>query len=384
MKTIIEIAGKEIKRIQKRPLFLLGAVIAPLILVLLLPGIYSKQVMQKIPTAVMDKDQTHTSRLFIRLLNQHRYIRIEKEGMSLNDLKDDFYKNKIFIVLEIPPDFEKDLKSGKQPTLSVSSFGANLLIGNIAYKAFVETITTLNGLISAKYLAASRGESAYTFSNFPPILIDFHNLYNPTFNYLVFLPPAAIIALFQMVIILLASTLIAGDPEGVKASRKKGAGWWHILAGKSLPLSGIMISWGFILVGIIYTVFKIPVKSGEGWFILHWVFFVFISIGVGLFISLLFSEEMLATEAAVFLTAPAFAFSGYTYPLWELPALHQWFAMLMPSTHFLPLFTQVIIQGSSVKNQLPFISHIIVYSLVLIILISGAILVKQRKLSLNT
>lgn len=373
-KTVIQISKREIGRIADRPLYFIGLLIAPLIISILIPRIYTARIMQKMPTIVVDYDQSHFSRTFTRLLNQHRYIHVKEVISDMERARRELQKNNVMLVVVIPDNFEKNLKSGHQPTLGVYSFGANLLVGNIAYKAIVEMYTNLGGQIAASFLMSSKGESAHTRSTFPPVDIDFHNLYNPSFSYLNFLPPGALIALFQMIVVLIASTWIANEYQDktlIELLRWSNGKLLPVLIGKMLPTIGIMMIYGIFLFAFIFPVAGIPLKSGFIIAFLYWGWFIMISAFLGLLFSMIFYEEILATEAAVFITAPAFAFSGYTYPLWELPKLHQWFAYCMPSTHFLPIFTQIYIQGSPLslilERSIPFFIYTVIIILALLL-----------------
>lgn len=58
----------------------------------------------------------------------------------------------------------------------------------------------------------------------------------------------------------------------------------------------------------------------------------------------------MAMEAAVFLTTPAFIFSGYTFPVEAMPAIHQYYAALLPSTHFITGFIKLYQMGAPAQT----------------------------------
>ena len=61
----------------------------------------------------------------------------------------------------------------------------------------------------------------------------------------------------------------------------------------------------------------------------------------GVLISSLFKDQFMATEVAVFINTPGFIFSGFTFPLWGMPVIHNIFGNMMPYTHFLSAFIKL-------------------------------------------
>jgi ABC-2 type transport system permease protein len=71
-------------------------------------------------------------------------------------------------------------------------------------------------------------------------------------------------------------------------------------------------------------------------------------ISIGMLISVIVSDTMLATDIALFYTAPAFVFSGYTFPRWAMPWYDQYYAWVMPYSTFLDGFVKLY------QMELPF------------------------------
>lgn len=72
-------------------------------------------------------------------------------------------------------------------------------------------------------------------------------------------------------------------------------------------------------------------------------------------LSSLIPKRTLATEVALFVLTPAFIYSGLTFPLWAMPAIHQFFAKLIPYTYFLSGFIKLYEMNANIiylKNEL--------------------------------
>jgi ABC-2 type transport system permease protein len=75
--------------------------------------------------------------------------------------------------------------------------------------------------------------------------------------------------------------------------------------------------------------------------------FAAVNILLGMMISTLVKDELLATEIVIFYNTPAFIFSGFTFPLWSMPVIHSIYAQLMPFTHFLSAYLKIYRMNAS-------------------------------------
>lgn len=349
---LIRVIIRELQRIAQKPLYWSGLMIVPILIMVLISRIYHQRVLMDLPVAVVDHDQTMTSRKIIRMLDLHRTMAVRYQEMEIPQAQTLMEKNQIMAFVVIPADFEKQIKTGKKATLQVYSFGANLVVGNMIYKAIVEVAGEFGGRIALSRLVADRGESAVTLHSWPPLNMDVHNLYNPTFDYKNFLPLGAIVTMIQMIFIIVLVMAFAGEKlDNSETEWYLSAGGKELVAhvGKGIPAMAFLVLLGVFLFGPFFQLAGITVRGNLAILGGLWIWFGLNILMISIIIKNIFPEPMLSLEAAVFLTAPAFAFSGYTFPLNEFPALHRWFAYTMPSTHFLPLLVQQVVMGSPVS-----------------------------------
>ncbi|MCB0752875.1 MAG: ABC transporter permease, partial [Ignavibacteriae bacterium] len=100
-----------------------------------------------------------------------------------------------------------------------------------------------------------------------------------------------------------------------------------------------------LIIGVIFPLYNIVVKGSLFTLLILIVAFIFASFLMGLLISTIFNDQLLATEIAVFINTPAFIFSGFTFPIWGMPFIHTIFAQILPFTHFLEAFLKVYQMG---------------------------------------
>jgi ABC-2 type transport system permease protein len=58
-------------------------------------------------------------------------------------------------------------------------------------------------------------------------------------------------------------------------------------------------------------------------------------------LSSVFEDQIFALDIAFFYNSPAFVFSGYTFPKFGMPVFDQFYAQLIPYTHFLGSFFKI-------------------------------------------
>ncbi|MCK7554456.1 ABC transporter permease [Chitinophaga sedimenti] len=142
---------------------------------------------------------------------------------------------------------------------------------------------------------------------------------------------------------------IAGNSAGV------------VIAGKTL--AHLSVSWiNFLLMaGVIFPIFGLN-RTGTtiNLFILFNVL-ALACIGIGLMISAIVKDVMLACDIALFYTSPAFVFSGFTFPRWAMPWYDQYYANIMPYTFFLDAFFKIHFMQLPLKYAFPEIIRLLLF-----------------------
>jgi len=190
-----------------------------------------------------------------------------------------------------------------------------------------------------------------------PVSVDTQALFNPSYNYANYLVPGLLPAFMQMFIMLVAVLVISAEYHEGTLAELFAAADGHagvVLLGKSLPHLLVYGAMALGLLGIVFPIFHIPVAAPAVVILGLFLLFIAASFFLGLMISCLVHNQMLATEVAVFINTPAFMFSGYTFPLWGMPVIHRAFAQIMPFTHFLTGFIKLYQMGAplhSLRNE---------------------------------
>ncbi|GAB4343695.1 MAG: ABC transporter permease [Calditrichia bacterium] len=349
LNSIIQREWKQI--FEKRVLY--GILIfVPILLFVVLSLIYQQKVITDLPFAVVDRDNSQLSRLLIRSLDATRTLAVSHTVTDEEELRKLFWKGEIEGAVVIPAGLADDIKRGKSGSVVVYKNTANLIIGNLILKDALGAVRTISAGIQLKQQKARGLLSEQAMHQVVPIDLQANSLYNPAYNYINFLIPGLLAVMLQMI----AMIAIAYSFSLEKTER----GWaelmslskgrvWPVLLGKSLPHIFLNTASSLALVGILFPLYGIPVHGNLFMLTGFTILLIMASCATGMMLSTFFNDLMLASEAAVFLTTPAFIFSGYTFPVEAMPAIHQYYAALLPSTHFMTGFIKLYQMGTPLE-----------------------------------
>jgi len=317
----------------------------PIAVFFFLASIYIQGGMKNIPVAVYDADNSSLSRKIISYLEVSKGLHIVKYLNSSQEVENVFLDdNSIHGVFVIPKNLQRDVLRGKQTTLSIFTNSSNIVYGNILKKEAYTIVTTVSSGALLRRFKAAGMTSDKAMNLVMPITVHTDALYNPYYNYLYYLVPGLLTVLLQMIIFFVATRAINSEfQEGTfyELFRISGESPFTILMGKAMAytLFGMVIS--IFIVGVIFGIFQIPVYGDMTRLFLLFLLFVVVNIFLGFLLSTIFEDQILSLDIAFFYNSPAFVFSGFTFPIFGMPAFDQFYAQLIPYTHFLGSFFKI-------------------------------------------
>lgn len=375
------IVQREFERIRTRKTLWMLMIVMPWIIFGTIALIYSPGVVENLPLAVYDQDHSALSRLIVRSLAANRFFKIVRYVDSAEQIEQAFKRGEIQAAIAIPRGLERTIKKGKTAHVVLYKNSSNIIIGNIALKAAMTTLRTLSAGIEVRKWQAAGHMPHQAISRTLPIEVHTQSLFNPAYNYENYLVGGLLPILYQMIVMISAVLVISAELEErtIEEVYRLAEGSLPImLGGKALPHLLIHFSGVLLLIGIVFPLFHIPVH-GSVWLLIAFTFyFVLVAFALGVLLSCIFTDMMLATEAAIFLSTPAFIFTGYTFPLQAMPHFHQWYAQILPSTHFMSGFIKLYQMGEPLKFVLPEIRSLSFFLLISLAGISGLMLWRKK------
>ena len=320
----------------------------PLIVFTLLAGIYSAGALRKIPVAVLDQDHSKLSRTITTFINASPDMKVTTHLRSESQLKDYFLHHTEKAVFCIPKGLEKSVFKGKNTQVDVLTNSTNIVYGNVLKRSAYRLIETVSGGALIKKLVAQGLTPKQAKQLALPIAVKTHSLFNPEYNYLYYLVPGLLTVLLQMIVFFMGTRSLNkefkyGRQEDLQQTANHSI--LNIIFGKLLVYTGI----GMVIalfISIIFNVFGIPYQNKIGETLLLFLLFVLANVSLGMALSAVVGEEIVALDLALFYNSPAFIFSGFTFPIMGMPLFDQLWAQFIPYTHFLHAFFKLYQMGT--------------------------------------
>lgn len=371
---------REWKRIFSIPNFYVVLLIIPPIIFLFYGFIYQKQFARELPMAVWDEDGSSVSRTLTDMMEQNENIHFTHVVFSNAEIEKLMKEGKIFGAVHFPKNMEADAKKNHQSNITLYTNGAYLVPAKMIYKGAAEIIIKA-GLAVVLQKAEKQGMAADKANTLvQPIKLNTTVLYNPDFNYQLYLTPGLVTVGLQMALIV-ASVLILNlefKKETIDSLLKISTSSSQIVIGKML--AHLCIAWLlFILISfVVFPVFDLDKPETNFSFFILYTLLALACIGIGMMLSAISDNLLFVVDVALFFTSPAFVFSGFTFPRWAMPWYDQFYADIMPYTHFLDGFIKLYFMELPLRYATPEMIRLLIF---IGITFPVAILFFQRKIN---
>lgn len=332
----------------KKPIYLFAMVGAPLISLLFFLSLMHEGLPTDLPIAVVDQDNSPTSRQLIRQLDAFEETKVEMLAQSFSEARMEMQRGRIYGIFLIPADFEKDATSGKQPKLSYYMNGTYLIAASLLYKD-MKTISVLANASVGLQTGTAEGETEESImGKLQPIVIDTHPIGNPWLNYSVYLNNTILPGILQLMIFLVTVYCI-----GIELKEDTSRKWLSMgdnsilvaLLGKLLPYTLAFTAMGWLYAAVLYGYNAFPLHSG--WLPMLAALFLLVvaSQAMGVFMIATLPTLRLGLSFAGLFGMIAFSIVGFSYPLLAMDPMLQALGRLFPLRHYFLIYVDQALNG---------------------------------------
>jgi ribosome-dependent ATPase len=278
--------------------------------------------------ATFDLDRSAESRAYLEeFAGTPRYFTQEHPVRSADDALERLQSDDVSLILEIPPNFSRDLRKGSRPEVMAQVDGANTFRGET-------TSQYVQGVQDTSLRDPASG--LYTPRKYTPKFQDRY-MYNPTFESVyAIVPSVPPILLILLPAILMAISVVREKELGsIINFYVTPTGRLEYLLGKQLPYVVIGMLNYFMLVAMAIVVFGIPMKGSFLMLTLCTLLYVTATTGIGMMISTFVSSQV----AAIFITGittlvPTIQFSGLLQPVSTLVGRAKFIGSIWPTSFY--------------------------------------------------
>ena len=316
-------------------LFLISAI--PLVSFILIIAIFRSGVVRELPVVVVDQDRSALSRMVLHNLDASPTIKIAAMPYSVKEAVDLVKETKAYATIIIPPHFSKDTLLQKNPHITAMINTQYILVGKILTSALTTTIMSSSAQVEYVKNLIERQNTDAAIDAISPIGLQITPLFNMYQNYFYFLVSALLPAIWQIFIVI--ATLVA---VGTIFKYHKENEFFKNRDHTGAKLIGLMFPYtlAFMFSGILFTLYIYSMWEFQGSFTILFLG-MFLTVVAYQFIAYLlfatgFDYARSLSLGAVY-TAPAFAFLGITFPIYNMNGFALFWRDLLPISHYTQL-----------------------------------------------
>ncbi len=359
----VSILREEALKFASVPKNLIFLILGPLFFTVLFGFVYYNDYLNDITVGVFDQDHSATSRTIIRTFDDSDRFVVSETPVNQQEFKALMTEKKIHLGVFIPPDFEKDIRRGRDTGALLLVDGANIAIGNNALATAGEILNTLNAGISMKVFEGNDAspESAEKLAR----LFQFQGrvLYDTKLSYKYYVMPGLLMVMVQQLFLAVFVPNFIEDPRN---PLHKGA----------VHIGAAILSYGLCLM-VLQGVIGIRFEGNPLWAVLLMTLYLVCLLGTAMTLGALLRTRLLATQVCMMLSMPTFLLAGYVWPVSQMPpVLTHIIQVFWPLIHMLGPIRDILIKGTPVSVFFGNIAAVAAFGIVWFFI--GSRLAKQR------
>jgi ABC-2 type transport system permease protein len=359
---LLAVALKEVRHTVRDKRMMAMLLVAPALQL----GVFGYAVdfdVDRVPTVVVDHDQSEVSRLHLQKILADGTLVRRMTTTSDAEAEKAIEAGEIAAALIVPPGFSQELARGHAAHLQVIVDGTDPNRGAVAAATVVryaraENLTAIQQALGRQKVAARVGPAfeplatPVAMPNIPNMVMLPRVLHNPRLRTSTYMVPGIIALLLLVVTVIVTSMGLAreretGTLEQVMVTPMNGV---VLLVGKLLPYVAIGL-FDFILAIVVATrLFDVPISGPFGVALLGTTAYLFCTLGVGLLVSTISRTQQQAFIGGFLFLLPTLLLSGVMTPLWGLPSWLLPVTKVIPVKYYVEIVRGVLLRGSSLHD----------------------------------
>ena len=342
LRRVWAVSRKESLHILRDPRSLAMAIAIPMLMLVLFGYALALDV-DNVPMIVWDQSRSFASRDYIAQFSGSRYFSVGDYVSRYGEVEQAIDTRRALLALVIPPDFAGALESLRPARIQVIVDGSDSNTATIAM-GYLDALTLVYSRdILLSQMRRIAGTSLEQPVDFRPRVWFNEDLQSR--NYII---PGLIAVIMMVIAALLTSLTVAreweqGTMEQLISTPVKGH---ELILGKLLPYFAIGMIDVLLAVLMGEFLFQVPLRGNVALLFGMAAIFLAGSLSMGIFISIVTRNQLLASQLAMVLTfLPAFLLSGFMYAIINMPRPLQVITLIIPARYFVALLKGIYLKG---------------------------------------
>ena len=341
------IAQKEFRQLARDRLTFAMVIGIPLILITLF-GYAINMDVRNLRAGIADQAGTQTSRRLVADLTATQVIAPVRQVDTAEELEELMLRNEIVVGIFIPRDFERRLKDPNREAAQLLVDATDPLIPRTV-SAVVDMPFGLREQVASPRLIPRTGRSQDSR------LFSMRQYYNPERRSAVMIVPGTIGVILTFTMVLFTSIAIVRERErgNLELLITTPVRSIELMIGKIIPYIFVgMLQVSLILAAAVF-LFDVPLRGTLMDLYLASLAYVVAVLGLGLLISTIAKVQFQAFQLTFFILMPSILLSGFIFPFDGMPQPAQYFAQILPLTHFVVLVRGILLKGAGLVELVP-------------------------------
>ena len=285
---------------------------------------------KNIPTIVFDQSRTQESRRLIEQFGATHYLQVVDYAHSRAGLQQAIVAGHAQVAVEIPPDYARNLASGRRADVLVLIDGSDSSTAS-------QALSAANGVILQQSIRDLVVEAH-------PVM-----MFNPDMRSANLLIPGLIAILLTFSGTILSAFAIVKERERgtLEQLMVTPVSPLAVVLGKILPYMGLAYGTLIIVLLLMRFLFRVPFNGSVTLLLALSSVYLLALLSFGLLISSRAGSQMEAMQQAMGIMLPSVLLSGYVFPLSSLPLPLRVISYILPATHFIKIARGIVIRGAT-------------------------------------
>ncbi len=339
MKVFLSFVRKEFRHVLRDRRSMIILIGLPIVMMLLFGFALSSEVKNS-EVAVLDYSNDATTKLLIDKIDQSKYFTVKMVLKNEAEIEPAFRKGEVRMVAVFPQNFQNDLLHSKSAQVR--------FIGDASDPNTSNIMINYASAIIRDYQNELFGEQKLPYQ----ISIDTRMLYNPQLKGAYAFVPGVMTLILMLLGAMMTSVSIVkeketGTMEVLLVSPMKPL---MVVLSKAVPYLALCFLDVILILLMAVFVLDMPIEGSVVLLLAESLLFIFTALSLGLLISTIVDSQQVAMFISlVGLLMPALVFSGFMFPIENMPMPLQIMSNIIPTKWYYNIVSSIMVKGLGFK-----------------------------------
>lgn len=340
--------NRALHQLVSRKIYVVAIIGVPVFCVIFFLNLLSPGLPLKVPTAIVDLDNSQMSRQVTRSLNAMELIDIRDHCNSYIEALDKVKDGSVFGFFVIPTDFQQKALGNDTPTIDYYTNLTYFVPGTLAFKGFKTVAVSTSGAIVKTTLVSAGVSDDLAGTMLQPMVFQEHPIGNPWLNYSIYLTNSFVPGVIALMVLLVTVFSVCDEiKRGTSVEWLRGAGGsiFTAVAGKLLPQTVIFSVVGILCQSLIFGWSHFPLNCPTWHMILAMVLMVIACQAFALIIAGAIPNLRLALSIVSLVGILSFSVTGFSFPVQSMYGSIGIFSYLIPLRYYFLIYVDQALNG---------------------------------------